>query len=468
MATPTKRDDPFRLVRVVSDVVCVSAAWIIAYYLRFSTWIESPKGIPDPSVYIKLIPFIAVIWLGVLSSNGFLRRSGRHRSAFTEALDIIQSHSLAVLAFIAFTYFYEEYRYSRVTIVIFAVLSPIFAITARSMIRKVLRRRRRNVPPKKTLIVASVDLLQEAITVALSDSHEPYKIERIVTVGESGQLPANLPVAPTTEPKDWQKFLIEEGIQKVVIAARNRDYSWLDQNLDAITEQVSDVQMIPDLFRYTRFSAGLENVRGVPVINVHSSPLDTTGQVLKRLLDITGSLAGLLLVSPVMITCAVLVKLTSRGPIFYRQERMGIDGRPFQMLKFRSMPIDAENKTGAVWATATDDRATFIGRIMRRTSIDELPQLFNIFNGDMSLVGPRPERPVFVQDFRKKIPGYMLRHKVKAGLTGWAQVNGWRGNTSLEKRIECDLYYIQNWSFKLDVKILILTVFKIFTDKNAY
>jgi exopolysaccharide biosynthesis polyprenyl glycosylphosphotransferase len=196
--------------------------------------------------------------------------------------------------------------------------------------------------------------------------------------------------------------------------------------------------------------------------------MDGASIILKRMLDIFGSLIGIILVSPIMLVAALLVKITSRGPILYRQERMGLDGRPFMILKFRSMPVDAEKKSGAVWATANDQRPTWIGRVMRKTSIDELPQLFNILAGQMSLVGPRPERPVFVEDFRKQIPGYMLRHKVKAGLTGWAQVNGWRGNTSLEKRIEFDLFYIQNWSIWMDIKIILMTCVRIFFDRNAY
>jgi exopolysaccharide biosynthesis polyprenyl glycosylphosphotransferase len=169
-----------------------------------------------------------------------------------------------------------------------------------------------------------------------------------------------------------------------------------------------------------------------------------------------------------MLLVASMVKLTSPGPVLYRQERMGLDGQIFEALKFRSMRVDAESQTGAVWATEDDDRRTPIGALLRKTSLDELPQLFNVLRGEMSLVGPRPERPVFIEQFKSRIPDYMLRHKVKAGITGWAQINGWRGNTSLERRIECDLHYIEHWSLWLDIKILLLTPFKGFIDPNAY
>ena len=191
-------------------------------------------------------------------------------------------------------------------------------------------------------------------------------------------------------------------------------------------------------------------------------------RVLKRILDLVGGMLALLIFSPLMALIALLVKLTSRGPALYRQERMGLDGRTFQALKFRSMYVEAEEATGAVWARENDTRRTRLGIWLRRFSLDELPQLFNVLCGEMSLVGPRPERPVLIQEFKSRIPHYMLRHKVKAGITGWAQVNGWRGNTSLEKRIEHDLYYIERWSIWFDLKILLLTLFRGFVDPNAY
>ncbi|RYZ84031.1 MAG: exopolysaccharide biosynthesis polyprenyl glycosylphosphotransferase, partial [Proteobacteria bacterium] len=184
--------------------------------------------------------------------------------------------------------------------------------------------------------------------------------------------------------------------------------------------------------------------------------------------DMLGAAFALIVFSPIMAAIAISIRLTSPGPIFYRQERMGMDGSSFQCLKFRSMPVDVEKNTGAIWAQAGDNRATPLGNFLRRTSLDELPQFINVLLGDMSLVGPRPERPVFVKQFRQEISGYMLRHKVKTGITGWAQVNGWRGSTSLEKRIECDLYYIQNWSLWLDIKILFMTVDEVLRGKNAY
>jgi Undecaprenyl-phosphate glucose phosphotransferase len=242
----------------------------------------------------------------------------------------------------------------------------------------------------------------------------------------------------------------------------------LDHLVQGLKDETIDLQIIPDYSNYLALGATTESFGGVPLIVLNSSPLSGYQAWLKRAMDILLSGIGLLVLSPLLASLAILVRATSRGPVLYRQERMGLDGETFDMLKFRSMKIDAEASTGAVWARANDDRRTAFGSFLRSTSLDELPQLWNVFAGEMSLVGPRPERPVFVNKFRHEIPNYMLRHRVKTGITGWAQVNGWRGDTSLEKRIECDIYYIRNWSLWMDVKILFLTVFKGFVNPNAY
>jgi Undecaprenyl-phosphate glucose phosphotransferase len=219
---------------------------------------------------------------------------------------------------------------------------------------------------------------------------------------------------------------------------------------------------------YVALGCDIENFDGLPVVHLNHSPLVGSAVWIKRALDVVLASLALILFAPLMLVIAILIKLTSKGPILYAQERMGLDGRTFQMLKFRSMRVDAEEVGGARWATAGDERRTPIGAILRKTSLDELPQLWNVLRGDMSLVGPRPERPVFVNQFRSRIPHYMLRHKVKSGITGWAQVNGWRGDTSLVRRIECDLFYIRNWSLALDLKILTMTLWKGFIHRNAY
>ena len=228
------------------------------------------------------------------------------------------------------------------------------------------------------------------------------------------------------------------------------------------------IHVVPDLFRFASLRGGVEEFEGMPFIHLRESPLHGWSSAAKRVFDIVFSLGVLIGLSPLLLVLALLVKLTSRGPVLYRQERMGLDGQRFRMLKFRTMRVDAEAETGPVWATTADTRRSPLGAWLRRFSLDELPQFVNVLRGEMSVVGPRPERPVFVERFRQTVPGYMLRHKVKAGVTGWAQVNGLRGNTSLEKRIEFDLEYIERWSLGMDLKIIALTMVKILVERNAY
>ena len=238
--------------------------------------------------------------------------------------------------------------------------------------------------------------------------------------------------------------------------------------IENTSREMLDVKVVPDLLQVIALRARLEDLDGIPVINVNDVPLQGFNSIVKRTIDVALSFAALVVLALPLGIIALLVRLTSRGPVLYRQDRMGLDGKSFSILKFRSMHDDAERETGPVWAQRNDPRVTGLGSFLRRANLDELPQLWNVLRGDMSIVGPRPERPHFVEQFKHRIPQYMLRHKVKAGLTGWAQVNGWRGNTPLEKRIEYDLYYIENWSVRLDLKIMWLTIIKGFFHKHAY
>ena len=466
--------DVLLALRIMSDLVMVTIAWSVAYWIRFSGWFPTPRGIPEIELYAKLIPFICIIWFLTCSLGGLYRRTGGHKSAFIEGLDILQSCASATLAFIAFTYVYEEYRYSRAVMVLFAALHPWLIMGGRSLIRKALRRYRRLAPPRRTLLIGGGDTLRHAIEMARLGDLTRSDIWGVILVGDDDDIQKaeelcqrnNLEVFST--PSDWPSFFSQHATASVVCAIPHKAYDYLGNHLEQIADQVTDIKMIPDLMRYTRFASGVDIVGGTPIISINESPLNGFATIVKRIIDIIGASCALILFGPVMLIIAGLVALTSKGPIFYRQQRMGLDGKTFYMLKFRSMRLDAESTTGAIWAKASDGRTTPIGKWLRRTSLDELPQFFNVLIGDMSLVGPRPERPVFVEQFRRQIPGYYLRHKTKAGITGWAQVRGWRGNTSLEKRIECDLYYIQNWSVWLDFKILFLTVFRGFINKNAY
>ncbi|MBM4252398.1 MAG: undecaprenyl-phosphate glucose phosphotransferase [Deltaproteobacteria bacterium] len=470
-----RRDQDFLLMlRVVSDIGMVLVAWALAYIFRFSGVFPITKGVPEVGLYMKLLPFVAVIWFVAFTLAGFYRRTRRQRSAFLEALDVLQSCFLATMSFIAFTYVYEEYRYSRVVMGIFAVVHPWLIIAGRSAIRKSLRLYKRRAAPRRTLLIGSGPVLDQALEMMRTGDLIRSEITGVVLVGPQDAIDLSekscrqndLRILP--EPTSWTDFFSAEPTATVVFALPHSAYGFLEQVLEQIADQVPDIRLLPDLARFSRFSTGVDVVNGVPVVTINESPLAGAGSLIKRAVDLIGSLTALVVFSPVLTFVGLLVALTSRGPVLYRQERMGVDGKTFAMLKFRSMRVDAEQASGAVWAKPGDDRTTPVGKWLRRTSLDELPQFLNVLRGEMSLVGPRPERPVFVEQFRRKVPGYYLRHKTKAGITGWAQVNGWRGNTSIEKRIECDLYYIQHWSLGLDLKIIFLTVFKGFVNRNAY
>jgi Undecaprenyl-phosphate glucose phosphotransferase len=259
-----------------------------------------------------------------------------------------------------------------------------------------------------------------------------------------------------------------ESVDHLYVALPPEQHVQMLQLIEHTSRECVDVKVVPDLLQVIALRARLDDLDGVPVININDVPLQGFNSIVKRAIDIAISAAALIVLAIPFSIIALLVKLTSRGEVFYTQERMGLDGKPFMIYKFRSMYEDAEAASGPVFASEQDPRRTPLGKLLRRSNVDELPQLWNALKGEMSIVGPRPERPLFVAQFKDKIPQYMLRHKVKAGITGWAQVHGWRGNTSIEKRIEYDLYYIENWSVRLDLKIMWLTLVRGFFHKHAY
>jgi len=446
------------IVTRMADVMIVVAAWLLAYPIRFG-FMNGMPGLPffaDPpeeSKYLALLPFMMVLWSGCYHFFGVYRYDRIIRRS-TEIHTLIRAHLGTLVLFTALTFFVTEYRFSRGVILIFGVLVLAFGWAFRVASRKLLRElNKRGIFSTRIIAVG-----------------EGRDLEHLVS--QLGRYPElGLEVVRIIGPKDYAQALdsIRAGSPDTVlmsIPASHRDV--LDALVKGLKDESIDLQIIPDYSSYLALGAATESFGGVPLIVLNSSPLHGYQAWLKRGMDFVLSGIGLLVLSPLLIALAVLVRVTSKGPILYRQERMGLDGATFMMLKFRSMRADAESATGAVWAKENDDRRTAFGTFLRSTSLDELPQLWNVFVGDMSLVGPRPERPVFVNKFRNEIPNYMLRHRVKTGITGWAQINGWRGDTSLEKRIECDIFYIRNWSLWLDVKILFWTFFRGFVNRNAY
>lgn len=458
----------------VVDIISVLFSWFFAYQIRFYGPFSIEKGIPEWKAYLKLLPFIVIIWFVTFSLRGFYKKEKKFRSALVENFEVLKASLFAIIIFVAVTYFYDEYRYSRLTLLIFAIIHPLLIMGARSLLHKFLRLYSKNYKARKILVIGGGEHLAKSLDFADTMNFSSIRLVGVMGIGDEHQVEQakNLAVSWQcpffTVPDDWAKFFLQTPCETVIIAPPFTCHDFLKTYLEPLANQVSDIKLLPDLSYLTKFSSKVELVMNMPIINIHDSPLKGMGHIQKRVFDILGSIACLIIFSPIMFICAFLVRLSSPGNIFYKQDRMGLDGNIFTILKFRTMPLDAEKKSGAIWASKNDGRSTNIGKFLRKTSLDELPQLINVLRGEMSLVGPRPERPIFVDQFRRSIPGYMLRHKVKAGMTGMAQVSGWRGNTSIEKRIECDLFYIQNWSLWLDIKILFLTLFKGFINPNAY
>ena len=458
----------FESLMLLSDLLVIAASWIAAYYLRFF-WGPVPvyRGIPGLRPYLFLLALIVVIW-GVAFKAFGLYRPRRVSSRFAEVWDIAKACTLAVLILVALTFFLKQFEFSRLVIVYFWIFSIASVSLVRGSFREALRMlRRRGYNLRHVLIVGDGGLARK---LAERIDARPDIGLRIVGVlaGDPemvGEKMEGLRVLGTYE--EAGKIAGRLSIDKVFIAIPIEAYGRMEAILRSMEAGFLDINVVPDLYQYVTLRGGVEEFDGIPLISLQDSPLYGWSLVAKRITDVALSALALLITGPLMLLIAVAVKLTSPGPILYRQERMGLDGTIFQMLKFRSMTSDAEANLGPVWAARNDRRRTPIGALLRRTSLDELPQLFNVLKGEMSLVGPRPERPVFIEELRTRIPKYMLRHKVKAGMSGWAQVNGWRGDTSLETRIEYDLYYIENWSLLFDLKILWLSLWRGFIHRNA-
>ena len=464
-----KHSQFFESLLFIADIFVIVTSWLFAYYLRFySGLISIDKGIPPLNIYIILIIPIILIWGFAFKVFG-LYRPKRIASHLSEIFDIIKACILAVLVLVAVTFFFRQYEFSRLVFLLFAAINIAALSLERWLFREVLRYlRKQGYNIRHALIVGTGELSKEILKRIEMHPEVGLKVVSVLAV-DKNDVGKSISGINTTDVYDnIRKVIRENDIDHVIIALGWEEHNKVVEVLKSIGDEIVDIKVVPDVYEFMTIRGGIEEFDGLPIVSLQSSPLYGWNIVIKRFADIVFSLIAIILTAPFMFVISILIKLTSPGPVFYRQERMGIGGDTFQMLKFRSMGIDAEKESGAVWAKEDDPRRTWFGAFLRKTSLDELPQFFNVLKGAMSIVGPRPERPVFIEEFRKNIPRYMLRHKMKAGITGWAQVNGWRGDTDLKKRIEYDLYYIENWSFWFDLKIMWLTVWKGLISKNAY
>ncbi len=365
------------------------------------------------------------------------------------------------------TYLLRRFEFSRLAFLYFWIFSIVCLGLNRALFREVLRfLRKKGYNLRHALIVGSGGTALDLVGRIESHPELGVKLLGFLT-GDRKKIGSRIGgIAVLGGYGEVKKIIRQHRIDILFIALPSDSQHHLKPVLQGLGEEMVDVKVIPDVYQFVTIRGGLDELDGLPIINLQGTPLYGWNRILKRTFDVVFSVIGIVLFSPLMAIVAALIKMTSPGPVFYSQERMGLDGKVFRMLKFRSMRVDAEKDTGPVWAKPDDPRRTKIGAFLRKTNLDELPQLFNVLKGDMSIVGPRPERPAFVEDFKGKVPKYMLRHKMKAGITGWAQINGLRGNTPIEDRIRYDLSYINNWSIWFDLKIFAMTLWSGF--KNAY
>ena len=457
-------------IYILSDASLGASAFALAYWLRFKAGIiPVTKGLPPFEQYAAVLPFIAVLVPVAFYFQG-LYSLRRNRTRVDDFFAVLVGSIVAVMLGVVSTLYFQAYyvtselkgrgvlEVSQLVWALFLFTNVLLTYGSRALIRHVLERRwRAGIGLKRLLIVGAGDLGRVVADKIIEHREMGYQIAGFVDdrAGQDHLAYRGLPLLGTTG--EIASIVQRERVDQLYVALPLEEHQCMLRVIEVASRDLIDVKIVPDLLQFIALRARIEDLDGVPIINLSDVPLQGLNAFAKRVVDVVlASIAMVLLAAPLAIL-ALIVRLSSKGPVFYSQERMSLDGSSFTVYKFRSMYDSAEADTGPVWARDEDPRCTPVGRFLRKTDMDELPQLINVLKGDMSLVGPRPERPYFVEQFRHRYPQYMLRHKVKSGITGWAQVNGWRGNTSIEKRIEYDLYYIENWSLGLDFKIMWLT-----------
>jgi Undecaprenyl-phosphate glucose phosphotransferase len=458
---------------VATDAVLGMVAFLVAYAVRFDAeLIPVTRGYPPLEQYLNVLPFIAIIVPLGFHLQG-LYRLRRGRSRIDDFFNVLVGSIFAVVLGVVGTLYFQAYyvpdplkergvyEVSQIVWGLFLLFNIALGYLSRKFIREALERRWiAGVGLRRVLIAGNGDLGRMVADKILEHRELGYQIVGFVDDRAGGDHLGYRGLPLLGSLAEAADVALREKVDHLYVALPLEEHLKLLDLVESTSREGVDVKVVPDLLQFIALRARLEDLDGVPVINLNDVPLQGLNSFVKRALDVAvSSLALSLMLIPGLII-AWLIKRGSSGPIFYHQERMGLDGKQFRVYKFRTMPMDAEARTGPIWADEDDPRATPIGAFLRRHDVDEWPQFWNVLKGDMSIVGPRPERPFFVEQFKHRIPQYMLRHKVKAGITGWAQVNGWRGNTSLEKRIEYDLYYIENWSVSLDLKIMWMTLLR--------
>ena len=462
----------FNQFQVILDAIVIIISYGLAWLLMINGFVPT-RGDPLRSEFY-LMALLIVIPVSLLLYAVFqLYTPKRVQGRRLEFANICKANAIGLLMFTLVLYLISKnpfwYNFSRPMVLYFFVINIVLETVERNLIRMVLRSMRaRGYNLKHILLVGYSRAAEGYIDRVKQNPEWGYHIAGILDDQKAlGEEYKGIRVLGKIQ--DLQSILDMNVLDEIAITLSIDQFSNLGAIVAVCEKSGVHTKFIPDYNNIIPTRPYMEDLLGLPVIHIRHVPL-TNGlnKFMKRTVDIFGAIVAIILFSPVMLVTAILVKVTSPGPVIFCQERVGLHNRPFKMYKFRSMEVQAPSDEKSKWTTPHDPRVTPVGRFIRKTSIDEMPQFFNVLKGDMSLVGPRPERPFFVEKFKEEIPRYMVKHQVRPGLTGWAQVNGYRGDTSITKRIECDLYYIENWTLGLDFKILFLTIFKGFINKNAY
>ena len=452
---------------MVLDAFVIVIAYFLAWMIKFLFLDGSVGALPFRTYAAAILPIVPVYLLlyYLFSLYTPKRMQGRR----LEMWNIIKANTVGIALILGVLYLIKMMHFSRELLAIFYFVNILLETGLRNLIRYFLRSmRKKGYNLKHILLVGYSHAAEEYIDRIIANPQWGYKIRGILDDHvEAGTEYKGVKVLGRIA--NLMVILPQNRLDEIAITLGLNEYYRLEEIVALCEKSGVHTKFIPDYNRVIPTKPYTEDILGLPVINIRHVPLTNTYYAfLKRVMDIVGSVCAIVLFSPVMLFSVIMIKLTSPGPLIFKQERVGLHNRPFMMYKFRSMEVQAPEKEKTRWTVKDDPRVTGFGKFMRKTSIDELPQLFNVLKGEMSLVGPRPERPFFVEKFKEEIPRYMIKHQVRPGITGWAQVNGYRGNTSIRKRIEYDLYYIENWTLGLDIKILFLTIFKGFVNKNAY
>ena len=463
----------FNRLHVVIDALVIGTAYVLSWYIIIgSGWYRAANQVLGPEIYLGVLAIIIPVYL-LLYTVFHLFTPKRVQGRRQEFANIFKANMLGLLLFGMVLYLGGKnpyfHHFSRVLVMFFFVVNIAAETLERNLIRTCLRSMRsKGYNQKHVLLVGYSRAAESYIDRVAANPEWGYQIRGILDDHKHrGDQYRGIRVIGATS--DLKTILDMNLLDEIAITLSIRDYAGLEKMVAECEKSGVHTKFIPDYNRFIPTKPYTEDLQGLPVINIRHVPLnDLLNATMKRGMDLARAVTALSSFSPIMALTAAIIKITSPGPIIYSQERVGLHNRPFKMYKFRSMEVQPPGQDKGKWTTPHDPRVTPVGRIIRKTSIDELPQLFNVLAGSMSLVGPRPERPFFVERFKEEIPRYMIKHQVRPGMTGWAQINGYRGDTSIEKRIEHDLYYIENWTLGFDFKILFLTVFKGFINKNAY